>query len=158
MTVSLLLDRIQRSDLILAGVPVNMQILLMIRSMQIFIHSLDNLLVRASLEGHRFAFIVEAQIDVDRYLNTAPTRVDACGHNRLGVECRCLSDDTRRVSCIKSIRSRPQPEDLHEDAFLRVAYASEPSSVLRYPDILVPRQAVWFAVYHSDWERIVSSM
>jgi hypothetical protein len=52
MTITLFFDGIQRSRLILARVPICMQILLMSRSPKLFVHAFDDLLIGATLEWH----------------------------------------------------------------------------------------------------------
>lgn len=60
MAIPLLLDSVERSYLIFTGVPIYMQILLMIRAIEVLVHPFDNLLIGAALERHRFTFIIEA--------------------------------------------------------------------------------------------------
>ena len=91
MAVPLLLYRIQWTDLVFAGVPVDMQVLLVVRSVELLVHLLYDLFVGTALEGHALALVVEAEIDVDRHLDTSATRVERSSDYRFGIECRCLA-------------------------------------------------------------------
>lgn len=92
MAISLLFYRVERPDLILTGVPVDMQVLLIVRPSKILVHPFYDLLIRSSLERHRFAFIVEAEVYIYGHLYTTPTCVDTGSYDRLGVEGRRLSN------------------------------------------------------------------
>ena len=136
MTVTLLLDGIQRADLIFANVPEDMQILLMIGRLQIFVHTLDDLFVRASLKRHALAFVIKAEVDPDRDLYTTSTCFQCRTNNRFGVEGRRLN----------------------EDALLRISESSKPRSILRDADVLMSRQPVRFPVDHGDREGVMCVM
>lgn len=59
MAVPLLLDSIERSDLIFSGIPIYFEILLFLLRRQLFIQPVDNLLIGSTLERDRFTFVVE---------------------------------------------------------------------------------------------------
>lgn len=59
MTVPLLLDSIERSDLIFSSIPINFEILLFLLRRQLFIQPVDNLFIGSTLERDRFTFVVE---------------------------------------------------------------------------------------------------
>lgn len=158
VAVSLLLYRVQRPDLVLAGVPVDMQILLIVCPSKILVHSLYYLLIRSSLERHRFAFIVEAEVYIYGHLYTTPTSIDTGSNDRLGVEGRRLSNKIVDNNVNKADLRADKTKHSHENTLLCIANTSKPSSILWYSDILMSRHTMWFSVYHSDGEWVMSCM
>jgi hypothetical protein len=60
VAVSLLVNSIQRPNLILAGIPVHLEVLFLVFLAEDFVKVDDDLFVCSALEGNRFALIVEA--------------------------------------------------------------------------------------------------
>ena len=75
VAVPLLLDSIERSDLVFTGVPVYMQILLVFGPVELFVHLFDYLFVGTALERHTLALVVEAKIYVYRHLDASTARI-----------------------------------------------------------------------------------
>jgi hypothetical protein len=63
VTVPLLVNGIQRPNLVLAGVPVDFEVLLLILLAKDLVECLDNLFVGTTLEGDRFSLIIESCVD-----------------------------------------------------------------------------------------------
>ena len=66
MAIPFLNSRVQRSSLVRAGVPENLQMLLRAVSFGIErrVHPVYYFLIRATLEGYRLALVVESEVEI----------------------------------------------------------------------------------------------
>lgn len=63
MAVSLLVNGIQRADLVLAGIPVHLQVLLLVLLAENLVKIHYHLFISATLKRNRFALVVETYVD-----------------------------------------------------------------------------------------------
>jgi hypothetical protein len=140
VAVPLLYHRVERPDLVLAGIPIHFEVLLLVLAPKLLVQPIDDLFVGSALERDGFALVVETQVEEEDDFDTATTRLLDGADNGSGIKrgrlprggiSAATKSHTRTGGHGRWLTRADGRIHSHKHLFLGVPEAGEPRGVLR---------------------------